>query len=82
MAALQDELAVNEGRRKDKDNKQGQRLGKPAVQQMNLSAGPDGDRVQEALMFEELQKKIMETAQLTTLVRLIECISVFSKCSK
>uniref|UniRef100_A0A1B0A381 KLRAQ domain-containing protein n=1 Tax=Glossina pallidipes TaxID=7398 RepID=A0A1B0A381_GLOPL len=68
VAALQDELAVNEGRRKDKDNKQGQRLGKPAVQQMNLSAGPDGDRVQEALMFEELQKKIMETAQLTTLI--------------
>ncbi|KAI9577525.1 myosin-11 [Glossina fuscipes] len=68
VAALQDELAVNEGRRKDKDNKQGQRLGKPSVQQVNLPAGPDGDRVQEALMFEELQKKIMETAQLTTLI--------------
>uniref|UniRef100_A0A1A9W8B4 KLRAQ domain-containing protein n=1 Tax=Glossina brevipalpis TaxID=37001 RepID=A0A1A9W8B4_9MUSC len=68
VAALQDELATNEGRKKDKDNKQGQRLIKPTVQQANLSAGPDGDRVQEALIFEELQKKIMETVQLTTLI--------------
>lgn len=66
VAALQDEIAKREGRTKtDKEHLRKHTLaGKSDV----AVADGIGDLGQDALIFEELQKKIMENANLTTMV--------------
>lgn len=66
VAALQDEIAKREGRIK---------TGKEYVRKQEIAgkgdlpgAAGEGDVGQDALIFEELQKKIMENAELTTMV--------------
>nr|XP_014087811.2 protein phosphatase 1 regulatory subunit 21 isoform X1 [Bactrocera oleae] len=66
VAALQDEIAKREGRTKT-DKEYVRKLsiaGKGHV----LGAAGEEDMGQDALIFEELQKKIMENAELTTMV--------------
>ncbi|XP_036322109.1 protein phosphatase 1 regulatory subunit 21-like [Rhagoletis pomonella] len=64
VAVLQDEIATHEGRNKrDKASK-----GEPLQSAEGRVTGAVGDLAQDALIFEELQKKIMENAELTTMI--------------
>lgn len=66
VSQLQQEISVHEQpKKKDKDS--GGRRGLQSNSRPD--ADPSMDAAQEALIFEELQKKIMENAQLTSLVR-------------
>ncbi|XP_004518122.1 uncharacterized protein LOC101448378 [Ceratitis capitata] len=65
VSVLQDEIATREGRTKiDNDNGR-KRMFKKNDADATLK---EGDLGQDALIFEELQKKIMENAELTTLI--------------
>uniref|UniRef100_W8AQ43 Protein phosphatase 1 regulatory subunit 21 n=1 Tax=Ceratitis capitata TaxID=7213 RepID=W8AQ43_CERCA len=65
VSVLQDEIATREGRTKiDNDNGR-KRMFKNNDADATLK---EGDLGQDALIFEELQKKIMENAELTTLI--------------
>lgn len=73
VAVLQDEIATREGRNK-RDKHDGRKrtiAGKGESLQASEGSitGAVGDLAQDALIFEELQKKIMENAELTTMVR-------------
>lgn len=68
VASLQDELATTEARKKEKEAKKRGTSDKNEVQQVNLMSGRKDDMSQDSLIFEELQKKIMENAELTSLV--------------
>lgn len=68
VASLQDELATSESRRKEKDTKRRGNNDKLDVQQVNLMSNQNDDTTQNLMIFEELQKKIMENAELTSLV--------------
>ncbi|XP_032579266.1 protein phosphatase 1 regulatory subunit 21 [Drosophila sechellia] len=65
VSQLQQEISVHEQpKKKDKDSG-----GRRALQSNSRpDADPASDAAQEALIFEELQKKIMENAQLTSLI--------------
>lgn len=66
VAALQEELVTSEARKKDKKRNPND---KNETQQLNsMGGGNKADMSQDALIFEELQKKIMENAELTSLV--------------
>lgn len=66
VAALQEELVTSEARKKDKKRNPND---KNETQQLNSTGGGNkADMSQDALIFEELQKKIMENAELTSLV--------------
>lgn len=68
VASLQDELVTTEARKKEKDVKKRGTTDKNEAQQVNLMSGRKDDMSQDSLIFEELQKKIMENAELTSLV--------------
>lgn len=73
VAALQDEIAKREGR--TKTDKEYVRKHTSAGKGDVLGAVGEGVFGQDALIFEELQKKIMENAELTTMV--ILCIILY-----
>ncbi|KAI8129830.1 hypothetical protein FF38_04365 [Lucilia cuprina] len=64
VASLQDDLATSEARKKEKESKKRGNNDKIEAQQVNLMSGHKDD----SLIFEELQKKIMENAELTSLI--------------
>ncbi|XP_061397007.1 protein phosphatase 1 regulatory subunit 21 [Musca vetustissima] len=66
VAALQEELATSEARKKDKDKKRSHHDKNDASH--TNAMGNKGDISQDALIFEELQKKIIENAELTSLI--------------
>lgn len=70
VASLQDDFATSEARKKEKDSKRKANSDKSDIQQVNLKGGTIGgsDMSHDSLIFEELQKKIMENAELTSLV--------------
>lgn len=75
VSQLQQEISLNEQRKK-KDKDAGGRRGllgssrhSEALGDAPADAAVEANAAQEALIFEELQKKIMENAQLTSLVR-------------
>lgn len=76
VASLQDELATSESRKKDNKRRGGNE--KIETQQVHAMGGPKGDMAQDALIFEELQKKIMENAELTSLVIISKTFKNFS----
>lgn len=65
VASLQDDLATSESKKRDRDTKRRVGSDKFETQQVNFIGG---DVCQDALIFEELQKKIMENAELTSLI--------------
>ncbi|XP_075145881.1 uncharacterized protein LOC142220575 [Haematobia irritans] len=65
VAALQEELATSEARKKDKRRNVAE---KNDPQQANLVGNSGPNVTQDALIFEELQKKIIENAELTTMI--------------
>ncbi|KAM7361132.1 uncharacterized protein ACRADG_010040 [Cochliomyia hominivorax] len=68
VASLQDDLASSETRKKEKETKKRGNSDKIEAQQVNLMNSRKGETPQDSLIFEELQKKIMENAELTNLV--------------
>ncbi|TMW53097.1 hypothetical protein DOY81_001825 [Sarcophaga bullata] len=70
VASLQDDLATSEARKKERDGKRNANSDKNDMQQVNFNSGPLGGRdvSHDPLIFEELQKKIMENAELTSLI--------------
>ncbi|XP_013112810.1 protein phosphatase 1 regulatory subunit 21 [Stomoxys calcitrans] len=65
VAALQEELATSEARKKDKKRHLTE---KNETQQINVPGVANADMSQDALIFEELQKKIIENAELTSMI--------------
>lgn len=70
VASLQDDLSSIEAKKIEKDGKRKLKSNKNDMQQVNFKGEPiEGcDISQDSLIFEELQKKIMENAELTSLV--------------
>ncbi|XP_067625638.1 uncharacterized protein [Eurosta solidaginis] len=75
VAVLQEEIAIREGRSNKNDKEDKRKFTFAASnnkgvteQQTSAGGGDDGDLAQDALIFEELQKKIMENAKLTTTI--------------
>lgn len=71
VATLQNELAIIEGRKHDKareNNFVGKTTSKLSIK--HSATAVESEKIIDALFIEELEKKILENAQLTTLVRI------------
>lgn len=71
VATLQNELAIIEGRKHDKareNNFVGKTPSKLSIK--HSATAVESEKIIDALFIEELEKKILENAQLTTLVRI------------
>lgn len=71
VATLQNELAIIEGRKHDKareNNLVGKTPSKLSIK--HSATAVESEKIIDALFIEELEKKILENAQLTTLVRI------------
>lgn len=67
MGSLQDDLAIFEAQQKEKNKKKWPN-DKIDAQQVNLRSSSKDENSENSLTFEELQKKVMENAELTSLV--------------
>lgn len=81
VAALQEELATSEARKRDKDKKRSPHDKNDAAH--NNAMANKADISQDALIFEELQKKIIENAELTSLVCILrnELLFIYLSCT-